>query len=78
MEEIEKDKKVYIYSYIISFIVILGVFSLFIYKSNENKPKEVVDTTNNGSITPDNKTIDVNNSLTSGDFKDVIDEIEKK
>jgi hypothetical protein len=78
MEENQKDKKVYLYSYIISFIVILGLFSLFIYKANENKTKEVVDTVNNSSITPDNKSIDINNSLTSGDFKGAINELEKK
>ncbi len=73
MEEIEKNKKVYIYSYIISFIVILVLFSLFIYKSNENNTKIAVDTANNSK-----EIIDINNSLISGKFKDVIDEIEKK
>ncbi len=77
MEELEQNKKVYIYSYIISFIVILGLFSLFIYKSNENKNSNKDNSiTSTGNIKNDN--IDINEALNSWDFKSAIEEIEKK
>lgn len=79
MEELEQNKKVYIYSYIISFIVILGLFSLFIYKSNENKKpvtNNVVNT--NNSTSNEEKTIDVDIALNSWDYEWAITEIEKK
>jgi hypothetical protein len=64
MEELEQNKKVYIYSYIISFIVILGLFSLFIYKSNENKNSNKDNSiTSTGNIKNDN--IDINEALNS-------------
>ncbi len=74
MDEIEKNKKVYIYSYITSFIVVLVLGMFFIYKANENKPTNQI---NNLNAAKEEK-IDIDNSLTSWSFKEVINELEKK
>lgn len=79
MEELEQNKKVYIYSYITSFIIILALFSLFIYKTNENKKPITNDAVNtNNSTSNEEKSIDVNIALNSWDYEWVITEIEKK
>ena len=68
-----KNNRIYIYAYILSFVILLGIFSLLVYKKNSktlNKPEIVTNSWNEVAIIKD--------KLDSWDYIEVIEKIEQK